>query len=97
MGVMCRIFGHKMRFLTHDIAGESKCVRCGYVVPAIKWPKPEKNTVEFICNGCGNHTGIIAEKGGCRHYKDTISYTDLVGISIYNRCIHFKKKVKDGK
>jgi hypothetical protein len=36
MSLICKIFGH--RFITHNIAEENTCKRCGFVRPAIKWP-----------------------------------------------------------
>jgi hypothetical protein len=37
MSLLCKIFGH--RFITHNIAEEHTCKRCGFVRPPIEWPK----------------------------------------------------------
>ena len=44
---MCKIFGHNNILIDHigglsNIGGRSKCIRCGHITPAIKWPRPEK-------------------------------------------------------
>ncbi len=40
---MCKIFGHHMVLHSSDVGGGSKCLRCGHIKPAIKWPRPEKS------------------------------------------------------
>jgi len=40
MKLLCMLFGHRMRVLGSNIAGPSKCSRCGHVEPMIEWPTP---------------------------------------------------------
>ena len=50
MSVLCKILGHKI-FCENGVGGENRCVRCGYVSPAVEWPDPPRFDDERK-NGC---------------------------------------------
>lgn len=44
---MCKVFGHNLLLLNPpNMGGGSKCIRCGHIEPAVKWPRPEKKEQE---------------------------------------------------
>lgn len=36
---LCKIFGHRMKFDTCNVAGTSTCKWCGHKEPGIVWPR----------------------------------------------------------
>jgi len=45
--LLCEVFGHNMYFESWNVAGPTRCVRCGHRQEGIRWPKPEMPTVQL--------------------------------------------------
>ena len=59
MSLLCKIFGHRMYFDSHDVSGPSTCKRCGHKEAGIDWgdrvPMPDvKPPKQEKCNSCTN-------------------------------------------